>query len=856
MTAVASSFKAYVNKSSHNIGGMDGTTAKTNIEGVVSSMSSQQQFLDVCTLPNDDATLIADCRALSNTLPDDIYDKLAGGDKVDLSMMPIILDTIPYSATSGMQSSSTGTNNTEASSLAVGNTGIAVQIAGNKWCTIKKPSQTDRARVVMMHDHHKDVSNPIIVMNDTNNLFLFTHGESNSKTGAYCAGPNDNDRRYQMLKYTFTPPDPTPQYGYVLELTGCTIVNKNVVFALFSYVSPLSPTPGQTLLQIYQASTSLGQMAPRQHSGWAADSTLPTNTAFNTTQQALVRDTQYGGPMICCFWSIESSNTVKISYVDTIGPSTSPLALKTMQTLIPAKQMDRSIVINIVGSRHVAVASHNPTNTLFLHVVGIIDGVTTRVMTSAGSSDSFITAVHSRPVPQIDGMENFIVLILVRDSNINNTWRLLAGQFGWKKGNAPAFVDVVWTVVSNDVTRLYDGFNGLTKNNRLILLGDDIITSPTTSPVSLFSPAAAGNNWHISDITDDDMAAKKVWWLGSNILPFIEDKPISATSPHGRYRYVSNSVVEQMYGDIRLDVKYVNVSNIVQKHGVTLSNRGRVRSADSVNVPEFDNNFTDGYSVDGDKIATMKVELNKNMTMPSPNGIYVILWQNNTLRVYRNIYNTSDFYAWTQIGSSSRYSQSLSSMAQFCNDSLTTNPGDALTMTDNYCYCVPNVKLFNSIFNVNALTPSDTARLLTQTPCITVQCATAAVDPRETIASVYRKNTCMNSITLCSNVIKSNNSIMDTVNVNQNCGGGTTIGCKKQPNLCVVGETCLNDICVKSCLNDSSCRAGMVCKNGACVNPSTGSSLSAGAIAGIVIGCVVVLAIVIGVPVYFRLRKK
>jgi hypothetical protein len=246
----------------------------------------------------------------------------------------------------------------------------------------------------------------------------------------------------------------------------------------------------------------------------------------------------------------------------------------------------------------------------------------------------------------------------------------------------------------------------------------------------------------------------------------------------------------------------------------------------------------------------------------SENGRYMTIKTSANIRTVINTYNDPLFGTWTG-KVPVRKSSALSSMVSFCHDTR-SDIADPLAFSDPHCFCLPDVEIIDSSFNVDSLTTLDIASLVTHVPCITTMCSqTLGLNPTgDTVPSRAFTETCDGStdeqITVCDTIVTTSGDTTIDSAVIETCGSGEK-ECDKSSD-CAVGSTCNDDLklCKMSCQTSSDCNRGEICQNLQCLKSgepsSTDDGLSTGAIVGIIVGVLVVAGIAVGT--YYAVKKK
>lgn len=843
--SVASTFSTYVNSSKENIGGMDDTTAKARLDAFVAAMPPLQQFDNVCTLPNDNKELLQACAKLGEDIRFELYEKLTDKSAVDLNVMPMIFKTAPFSTSSLLYFNTTGPDNIEVNDVCVGQGNAIVvrcNVVGEKtnpfWASLMTPTIQDLARLPILQPWGALpiplTRRNVMFINNSNSLYLFGN---TTLTQNFIT--RDKEVYAPLSTFNIVP---TPDMTGSVTVSGMTLDDVRL-----TVVNTVLDTTQKNHIQLQQYTFAANAFTLTKSMPWEPDFVIPTNIVnpivrVGTLTAVLLKNTTSGA----------------LSVFNVVGTS-----LPDVYFLTITKFKDhRSSAIEVVSNTHVAVASCED-KVVNIDVIDITNNSTTRVMTMPISDTSRITYLKSQNSNIANNILSLNLLTLMKDGD---NYALYAGKTSWNVTSAPVTAVVDWKLVSSEIDKLLDGgYMALNKNDKLVVLPDDIFNTSFAklANVSIYAPSASNNMLPCGDINGHpELDAMQFWWHGAFLVPFPTPNTIvTKDSPHARYRYRTNGY-DAIYGDVRFNVQFINSVQFFVANGVSLSNSGRIRSvAIGSSPPAYDSNFRDGFSPDGDFVSTMQLVPFINETMSSPNGLYVMQWKENVVSVFRNVYNSTNFTDWAVKGDATRFANAVKSNIQVCQDHLSNVPGDATTMSDSNCYCLPDKNLFDTIYYSQNIAQADMEPLLNKMPCITKECTKASLATKQTrtIASeVKRRAACDKMPQLCDTIFKSVQQVAtDQVSIVP-CGDGKRTGCTLFPAACAIGETCntKNDICRKTCLTNNVCGDYGRCENGGCVPLKTSKTLSDGAIIGIVLGIVAVIAIIAVLALIFTHNKK
>lgn len=834
---VAKAFETYVYKTPQNIGGMNQTTAISDIYKTVSSLIPSKQFNSVCTLPNSDAGMMSACDILSKTTHD-VYDEITSGKTIDLSVMPIIYETSQYSATTITQYIPThGPDNVNIKHVSIGKKALAVTTTdqgGTKYFPVRNSSQIDRARMIRTRNS-ASVFERVIVSDETSVIIYLLVQPQKTPSFIYNFGARNNFSNYtfDITKNLPTPPsaDFTLHGLVIFDDMFCLLISMGLtpIVAMFLWTQP---QPENITL--------------KNSTDYLTNYMLPVGSSSDN----LVRDVLYGTDLLAYAVLDQPPSTSKLFSVVIVNP----LTPKVLRVVKSDTGVDNNVkfITCFVSAKHLIVTITGPNRNPQVDMFDIVQNTNIRLLDLPKIDDVVFSSASSRKSDQQ------IQILIVAHNITKNTFALHFGFAAYDSAASTALSQLKfdWKVVATNIKTVCEGGKyGISTSDKLVILGDDLLASPSIWPVSIYDPVAAGN-FYFSDTTYDN-DDKTMWWNGATEQKWPPPQfDVSGISPHNRMRYTMRADLNTNYLDHDLKCELLNSVHLLVQHGVSISNQGRIRSTESIDKPVVDSKFEDGFYFDKDTVASTRLVVNVDQTFTSPNGVYVGQWKNNVLRVYRNIFNTTLFADWLEKAPSQVYDQALVAMSQLCSDHLRNGP-DSTSMSDKFCFCPPNMNLLDTIFKTNEITPQEKNALNLKMPCLTRNCNVATIDQRKTLSSLIKTKTCTSPITVCSNIVKNKDMIVDTVIIKPECG--TSIGCRNQPTLCVIGEKCVDDRCVKTCEKNTECMTGFVCTNNVCVKPtstSKNSGLSGGAIAGIVIGVIVLLIIVITLSVVYGRKKK
>jgi hypothetical protein len=300
-----------------------------------------------------------------------------------------------------------------------------------------------------------------------------------------------------------------------------------------------------------------------------------------------------------------------------------------------------------------------------------------------------------------------------------------------------------------------------------------------------------------------------------------------------------------------------------------LTHASKIRIYDDSNIQALDalgnvtwqNNMHDGVSEKNSftEIGTVRPGI-------SANGTYMTIFDHTAklFYVYYYLFNNSLFRDYGKT-SDTIFNNSLASQTNYCFTNLQTEPNNPnnIKFSDLNCSCIGGERLFNAVFIDPSIMPAaQRALLLANLPCILLDCSIAVIGNPPTNVARLLEDKCKLPITICSTTIRiEDQGSVGGVGIVQNCGAQPTSPCQTSIE-CPVGTVCKNSQCIAACASNADCTKfglpGYECVNGACFNPnpSSGSALSAGAIAGIVIGSVVFVTLIAVLGWYFGSYRK
>ncbi len=384
------------------------------------------------------------------------------------------------------------------------------------------------------------------------------------------------------------------------------------------------------------------------------------------------------------------------------------------------------------------------------------------------------------------------------------------------------------------------------------------------------TPVAAGNwsrtfNFYSSLASPNDLGSSIVeskynigpkWFLGTTLKTILPNE-LSVQSKHGRYKYTVTVITtgSMLHVSTVLVQRHNDVYAIKSGEDIRFYNNGNI---------EISNNSTVTWTTnmsDANGSNQTYVVLDKVKPTITQNGNYLTYWHSNgTFRQCYYPFNSSRFRDYG-IYNDQIFTNSLDRQQDFCFANLQQeNTSTNIKFRDDRCCCVGGLRLFNQLFiNTDTLSPSDAALLLNNLPCIMLDCSKTLTNQPPTNVFRLLQDKCKVNIVICSVTIRQEDQAsIGNIGVVQSCGAADIPlpSCITSAD-CPINSSCVNSRCRVNCNSDAGCAnlgSTFVCRDGTCVDTTTG--LSIGAIAGIATAAVVVIVLISVLCWYFLVYKK